>query len=110
MVSCHILSGLWGFRRIRLGGERITHSSTSAGRLHEFFLARRALLWAPQIPAWVFSGTEGRPHRVTPTGEQTVEEHEAEEARTKQRRDRMELTGGRAALLLISTTVLMQLL
>ena len=32
------------------------------------------------------SGTEGRLHRVTPTGEQIVEEHEAEEARTKQRR------------------------
>lgn len=32
------------------------------------------------------SGTEGRLHRVTPTGEQIVEEHEAEDARTKQRR------------------------
>ena len=32
------------------------------------------------------SGTESRLHRVTPTGEQIVEEHEAEEARTKQRR------------------------
>ena len=93
MVSCQFFSGLWSFRRIRLGGERVTHSSTSAGRLHEFFLARRALLWAPQIPTWVFSGTEGRLHRVTPTGEQIVEKHEAEEARPKQRRDRMELIG-----------------
>ncbi len=93
MVSCQFFSGLWSFRRIRLGGERITLSSTFPRRLRKFFLARRALLWAPQIPTWVFSGTEGRPHRVTPTGEQIVEEHEAEEARTKQRRDRMELTG-----------------
>ena len=47
---------------------------------------------SPRILARI-SGTEGRLHRVTPTGEQIIEEHEAEEARTKQCRDRMELIG-----------------
>lgn len=40
---------------------------------------------SPRILARI-SGAEGRLHRVTPTGEQIIEEHGAEEARTKQRR------------------------
>ena len=37
MVSCQFFSGLWSFRRIRLGGERDTHCSTFPRRVRKFF-------------------------------------------------------------------------